>query len=168
MRSFRIGILLFIGILAVASCEKDDICVEGDSPLLVIEFYNINDTSALKTVPTLRVVGVGQNVTVSTVADRTALNTISIPLKTDVDVTSFIMISASASAEDGSETGNIDTVNFSYKRLEDFLSRGCGFVVNYDSLQANVSADTNNWIKDIEIIRSQVINSDSTHVKIFH
>ena len=168
MRSFRIGILLFIGILAVASCEKDDICVEGDTPLLVIEFYNINDTSALKTVPTLRVVGVGQNVTVSTVADRTALNTISIPLKTDVDVTSFIMISASASAEDGSETGNIDTVNFSYKRLEDFLSRGCGFVVNYDSLQANVSADTNNWIKNIEIIRSQVINSDSTHVKIFH
>ena len=168
MRSFRIGILLFIGILAVASCEKDDICVEGDTPLLVIEFYNINDTSALKTVPTLRVVGVGQNVTVSTVADRTALNTISIPLKTDVDVTSFIMISASASAEDGSETGNIDTVNFSYKRLEDFLSRGCGFVVNYNSLQANVSADTNNWIKNIEIIRSQVINSDSTHVKIFH
>lgn len=168
MRSFRIDILLFIGILAVASCEKDDICVEGDTPLLVLEFYNINDTSALKTVPTLRVVGVGQNVTVSTVTDRTALNTISIPLKTDVDVTSFIMISASASAEDGSETGNIDTVNFSYKRLEDFLSRGCGFVVNYDSLQANVSADTNNWIKDIEIIRSQVINSDSTHVKIFH
>ena len=168
MRSFRIGILLFIGILAVASCEKDDICVEGDTPLLVIEFYNINDTSALKIVPTIRVVGVGQNVTVNTVADRTALNTISIPLKTDVDVTSFIIISASASAEDGSETGNIDTVNFSYKRLEDFLSRGCGFVVNYDSLQANVSADTNNWIKDIEIIRSQVINSDSTHVKIFH
>ena len=168
MRSFRIGLLLFMGILAVASCEKDDICVEGDTPLLVIEFYNINDTSALKTVPTLRVVGVGQNVTVNTVVDRTALNTVSIPLKTDVDVTSFIMISASASAEDGSETGNIDTVNFSYKRLEDFLSRGCGFVVNYDSLQANVSADTNNWIKDIEIIRSQVINSDSTHVKIFH
>ena len=157
-----------MGILAVASCEKDDICVEGDTPLLVIEFYNINDTSALKTVPTLRVVGVGQNVTVNTVVDRTALNTVSIPLKTNVDVTSFIMISASASAEDGSETGNIDTVNLSYKRLEDFLSRGCGFVVNYDSLQANVSADTNNWIKDIEIIRSQVINSDSTHVKIFH
>ena len=168
MRSFRIGIVIFIGILAVASCEKDDICVEGDTPLLVIEFYDINDTSALKTVPTIRVVGVGKNVTVNTVADRTTLNTISIPLKTDVDVTSFIVISGSVSAENGSETGNIDTVNFSYKRLEDFLSRGCGFVVNYDSLQANVSADTNNWIKDIEIIRSQVINSDSTHVKIFH
>ena len=168
MRSFRIGILVFIGILSVASCEKDDICVEGDTPLLVIEFYNISDTSALKTVPTLRVVGVGKTVTVNTVADRTALSTISIPLKTDADATSFIMISGSASAEDGSETGNIDTVNFSYQRQEDFLSRGCGFVVNYDNLQASLTADTDNWIKDIEIIRSQVTNSDSTHVKIFH
>jgi hypothetical protein len=168
MRSFRISILLFISILAAASCEKDDICVEGDTPLLIIEFYDINDTSALKTVPTLRVVGVGKNETVNTVADRTALSTISIPLKTDINITSFIMISGSGAAEDGSETGNIDTVNFSYKRLEDFLSRGCGFVVNYDSLQVNVTADTNNWIKDIEVIRSQVINSDSTHVKIFH
>jgi hypothetical protein len=168
MRSFRIGILLFLSIIVLASCEKDDICVEGGTPLLVLEFYNISDTSALKSVPTLRVVGVGKSITVNTVVDRTTLGTISIPLKTDVDVTSFIMISGSASAENGSEIGNIDTINFSYKRLEDFLSRGCGFVVNYDSLQANTTADTNNWIKDIEVIRSQVINSDSTHVKIFH
>ena len=168
MKNLRICILFFLGIIALASCEKDDICVEGDTPLLVIEFYNISDTSALKNVPTLRVVGVGQNITVNTVADRTALNKISIPLKTDEDTTSFIMISSSASAEDGSETGNIDTVNFSYKRLEDFLSRGCGFIVNYDDLQANITTDTNNWIQDIEVTRTQVINSDSTHVKIFH
>ncbi|APQ18395.1 DUF6452 family protein [Maribacter hydrothermalis] len=168
MRSLRIGILLFTAILSVASCEKDDICVEGDTPLLVIEFYNISDTSALKNVPTLRVVGVGKNITVNTVADRTALNTISIPLKTDEDATSFILISGSASAEDGSETGNVDTINFSYQRIEDFLSRGCGFVINYDSLQTGLNVDTDNWIKDIEIIKSQVTNSDSTHVKIYH
>ncbi|MDO1514182.1 DUF6452 family protein [Maribacter confluentis] len=155
-------------IIAISSCEKDDICVEGDTPLLVIEFYNILDTSALKNVPTLRVVGVGQNVTVNTVADRTALSTISIPLKTDADITSFIMINSSATNDEGIETGNIDTVNFSYQRVEDFLSRGCGFIVNYDELQATITTDSENWIQDIEITRSQVINSDSTHVKIFH
>tara|TARA_R110002051_G_scaffold8755_2_gene36011 strand:+ start:11945 stop:12451 length:507 start_codon:yes stop_codon:yes gene_type:complete len=168
MRSLRIGILLFAAILAAASCEKDDICVEGDTPLLVIEFYNISDTTTLKNVPTIRVAGVGKIVTVNTVADRTALSTISIPLKSDEDTTSFIMISGSASAEDGSETGNIDTINFSYQRIEDFLSRGCGFVINYDSLQASLKVDTDNWIKDIEIIKSQITNSDSTHVKIYH
>ncbi|WP_405381546.1 DUF6452 family protein [Maribacter sp. LLG6340-A2] len=168
MRRLHIVILCFIGIIAISSCEKDDICVEGDTPLLVIEFYNISDTTAIKNVPTLRVVGVGQNVTVNTVADRTALSTISIPLKTDVDMTSFIMINSSADNDEGFETGNIDTVNFSYQRMEDFLSRGCGFIVNYDELQANTTIDSDNWIQDIEVTRTQVINSDSTHVKIFH
>lgn len=168
MGKLQIGMLFFLAIVAMASCEKDDICVEGNTPLLVIEFYDVTDTAALKSVPTLRVVGVGQSVTVNTVADRTALNQISIPLKTNLDETSFLLISNSASGENGAETGNIDTVNFSYQRLENFLSRGCGFVVNYDSLNATLTQGSANWILDIQVTRSQVINSDSTHVKIFH
>lgn len=168
MGRLRTEILIVLSLLVTASCEKDDICVEGDTPLLVIEFYNSSDTTALKNAPTLRVVGAEQTVTVNTVVDRTTVNSISLPLKTDLDTTSFILISNSASAEDGSETGNLDTINFTYKRFEDFLSRGCGFVVKYDSLNANITPDTNNWIQDIQVIRSQVINSDSTHVKIFH
>lgn len=168
MGKLQIWMLFFLAIVAMASCEKDDICVEGNTPLLVIEFYDVTDTAALKNVPTLRVVGVGQSVTVNTVADRTALNQISIPLKTNLDETSFLLISNSASGENGAETGNIDTVNFSYRRLENFLSRGCGFVVNYDSLNATLTQGSANWIQDIQVTRSQVINSDSTHVKIFH
>ncbi|WP_396634976.1 DUF6452 family protein [Maribacter sp. R86514] len=168
MRKIQFGLLLFLSIISASSCEKDDICVEGDTPLLVIEFYDIDDIETLKEVKTLRVVGVGQNVTVNTVTDRSNLSTISIPLKTDEDATSFILISDSADADDGAEIGNLDTINFSYTRIEDFLSRACGFVVNYDELQANVTADSDNWIQDIEIQQSLVTNSDSTHVKIFH
>lgn len=168
MRRLYFGILLFWAIIWASSCEKDDICVEGDTPLLVIEFYDATDTSTLKEVTTLRVVGVGQSVTVGTFTDRSSLSSITIPLKTDEDSTSFIMINESASDDNGSETGNLDTINFSYSRIEDFLSRGCGFIVNYDELEANVTADTDNWIQDIEITQSLVTNSDSTHVKIFH
>ncbi|MDF4204255.1 DUF6452 family protein [Maribacter sp. SA7] len=168
MRKFQFGLLLFLSIIFASSCEKDDICVEGDTPLLVIEFYDILDTASLKEVNTLRVVGVGQTVTVNTVTDRSTVSTISIPLKTEEDATSFILISDSASSDDGTETGNVDTINFTYSRIEDFLSRGCGFVVNYDELEANVTADSDNWIQDIEITKSLVTNSDSTHVKIFH
>lgn len=168
MRRLYFGILLFWAIIWASSCEKDDICVEGDTPLLVIEFYDATDTSTLKEVTTLRVVGVGQTVTVGTFTDRSSVSSITIPLKTDEDSASFIMINESASDDNGSETGNLDTINFSYSRIEDFLSRGCGFIVNYDELEANVTADTDNWIQDIEITQSLVTNSDSTHVKIFH
>ena len=168
MRRLYFGILLFWAIIWASSCEKDDICVEGDTPLLVIEFYDATDTSTLKEVTTLRVVGVGQTVTVGTFTDRSSVSSITIPLKTDADSASFIIINESASDDNGSETGNLDTINFSYSRIEDFLSRGCGFIVNYDELEANVTADTDNWIQDIEITQSLVTNSDSTHVKIFH
>ena len=48
MKKIHIGLLLLLGIIFISSCEKDDICVEGDTPLLVIEFYDAEDTSTLK------------------------------------------------------------------------------------------------------------------------
>ncbi len=168
MNKLRLGSILFLFVLAVGSCEKDDICVDADTPLLNIDFYDVNDTTALKNVTGLRIVGLGQNTTVNTFADRSDLSSVSIPLKTNEDTTSFLIISNSATDESGNETGNIDTLTFSYTRLEDFASRGCGFVVTYDNLTNSLETGAGNWIQDIEILRSQVINSDSTHVKIFH
>lgn len=168
MKNFGFSILLLTCLLTVASCEKDDICVEGNTPLMVIEFFDINNRDTPKNVTALRVVGEGQTVTVNTVADRTALNKINIPLKTIEDSTSYLLISNSADNDDDVETGNIDIVNFNFARVEDFKSRACGFIVNYEELDAALQTDTDNWIQEIEIIRAQIINSDSTHVKIYH
>lgn len=167
MKNFGFSILL-LTLLTVASCEKDDICVEGNTPLMVIEFFDINNRDTPKNVTALRVVGEGQTVTVNTVADRTALNKINIPLKTIEDSTSYLLISNSADNDDDVETGNIDIVNFNFARVEDFKSRACGFIVTYEELDAVLQTDTDNWIQEIEIIRAQIINSDSTHVKIYH
>ena len=168
MKNFGFSILLLTCLLTVASCEKDDICVEGNTPLMVIEFFDINNRDTPKNVTALRVVGEGQTVTVNTVADRTALNKINIPLKTIEDSTSYLLISNSADNDDDVETGNIDIVNFNFARVEDFKSRACGFIVTYEELDAALQTDTDNWIQEIEIIRAQIINSDSTHVKIYH
>ena len=168
MKNFGFSILLLTCLLTVASCEKDDICVEGNTPLMVIEFFDINNRDTPKNVTALRVVGEGQTVTVNTVADRTALNKINIPLKTIEDSTSYLLISNSADNDDDVEIGNIDIVNFNFARVEDFKSRACGFIVTYEELDAVLQTDTDNWIQEIEIIRAQIINSDSTHVKIYH
>ncbi|MFX0558297.1 DUF6452 family protein [Maribacter sp. CXY002] len=162
------GILLFLFIIGVGSCEKDDICVEGDTPLMTIGFYNLSDTTTLKNVTSLRVVGEGKSSTVNTVTDRANAQTISIPLKTDANQTSFLLISNSADDDNGTETGNIDTITISYSRVEDFKSRACGFIVNYENLNIQLKGDSNNWIQDLRVAQSNIINSDSTHVKIFH
>lgn len=168
MKNFAYSIILLFFLFTVASCEKDDICVEGTTPLMVIEFYDANSRETLKNVTSLRVGGVGQEFTVNTVADRTNLSTVTIPLKTVEDITSFVFISNSATNEDNVQVGNIDTVTFNYSRLEDFKSRACGFIVTYEELTGTLQTDTDNWIQEIEIIQSEIITSDSTHVKIYH
>lgn len=170
MKNFGYGILIFLYLLSIASCEKDDICVEGNTPLMVIEFFDANNPDTPKNVTKLRVGGLGQEFTVNTIADRTDLNKITLPLKTTEDSTDFLLISNSASSEDTppSELGNIDTISFDYARLEDFKSRACGFIVTYEALNGTLRTGADNWIERIEITRPKIINSDSTHVKIYH
>lgn len=155
-------------IVFVASCEKDDICVEGDTPLLVLEFFDAANPTANKNVTALRILGEGQSSAVNTFSDRSSVNNVQIPLRTETDVSTFLIISNSATNDSGQETGNIDTLTFNYERIEDFVSRACGFIVNYDSLTTDLQPGSGNWILDIEIVRANITNSDSTHVKIFH
>lgn len=162
--------LLFItGILVLCAlaCEKDDICVDGDTPLLVLRFYDIDDTTQLKTVTKLRVIGLGQGEVVNTFKDRTTIDSLNLPLKSDATETGYILIFNSAN-KDGAETGNTDTLRFTYNTREVFISRACGFVTNYDNLAITPPTDTEPWIQNIAIVNPSVQSQTAAHVKIFH
>ena len=167
MEKIRILLLVLIVIISFIACEKDDICVDGDTPLLIIQFYDIENPSELKAVPSLRVIGLGQSSTVNTIADRTSLDSIALPLRINEANTGFILISDSAD-EDDLETGNNDTLTFDYSTLEIFISRACGYIANYDGLGELLTPDSENWIQNIEIVTPLIQQQDSAHVKIFH
>ena len=166
-----ISLLLVLGfIMYLGSCEKDDICVDGDTPLLVISFYDIDNPETAKAVTKLRVVGVGKDSTVNTISDRTDLDSIGLPLQGGANITRFIMIKNSAYDTDTTfvETGNIDTLSFNYVVKEQFVSRACGYIANYDNLETSLTTDTDNWIKDITVVDTLIKDQTAAHVKIFH
>lgn len=166
-----ISLLLVLGfIMYLGSCEKDDICVDGDTPLLVISFYDIDNPETAKAVTKLRVVGVGKDSTVNTISDRTDLDSIGLPLQGGANITRFIMIKNSAYDTDTTfvETGNIDTLSFSYVIKEQFVSRACGYIANYDNVETSLTTDTDNWIKDITVVDTLIKDQTAAHVKIFH
>ena len=164
----KLALLILLSCLSFSACEKDDICVDGDTPLLVVRFYDFENQTEFKAVPALRVVGVGSSFTVDTFTDRTSLDSIGLPLKVDDTATVFDLILNSADDDDDLETGNTDTLTFTYTTQEEFKSRACGFVMNFENLAQTLATDTDNWIKQIEIDTSVVANSASAHVKIFH
>jgi hypothetical protein len=154
-------------VLMAGSCEKDDICVEGDTPLLILRFYNIADTSAVKAVASLRIVGIGNGEPVNTFSDRTSRDSVAIPLRINEDNTQFLLINNSASVE-GVESGNIDTLRFNYDTGEVFISRACGFVANFTELSDSLVADSDNWIQDIQVALPTIDSQLQAHVKIYH
>ena len=176
MKKSHILILLTIVLIGFGACEKDDICIDGDTPLLVIRFYDVDNPTELKDVTDFRIVGVGQNTTVTTVSDRTDTDSIAIPLKVTENTTGFYFISNSSDVEttDSSgetitvEGGDLDTLYFNYSRIDKFVSRACGYIANYEDLTSDLKTETDNWIKDIEIVTPLVENSTAAHVKIYH
>ncbi len=177
-------LLLFCVILHFSSCEKDDICVEGDTPLLVIGFFNIEDTTLEKNATTLRIRELNsvapidgslerEEKEIKMHFDRSTVDSTGIPLiiAESASAFEFILNSADEDSGDGEstvETGNIDTLTFNYMVRENFVSRACGFVANFDELSAALVSDSENWIQDIAIVDTTIENSTAIHVKIFH
>ncbi len=172
MNKFKFAFfIIVIGVGIFSACEKDDICVDDDTPQLIIRFYDADNPTELKVVPGLRVIGVGNGNPVDTFSDRTStLDSIAIPLKTNDISTQFSFILNSADDDNGAETGTTDQLLFSYETEEIFKSRACGFVVNYDNLTTDFSPATENWIQSIEIVKPSVTIEEevTAHVKIFH
>jgi hypothetical protein len=165
MSSFALvfGLCLF----SAGGCEKDDICVDGDTPLLIIKFFDNENPENTKNVNRLRVLGFGREETVGTFTDRSTLDSIAIPLRPGELETTFIIILDSEDEQE-MEIGNPDTVRFDYTTREVFISRACGFVSQYESLESRLQEGTENWIQNIEVENTSVQNMEGAHVSIFH
>ena len=170
-------LLLFCIILHFSSCEKDDICVEGDTPLLGVGFYDITDTT-FKSVPNLRIRALDNDSILGLesaeefgFSDRAnSPDSIFLPLRINAMNTQFELISGSAADDEDAtlETGTIDTLSFDYVVTEQFISRACGFVANFNELDTVRNVFTTDWIKGINIVDTTITNSTLIHVQIFH
>ena len=168
-------ILLVLAIaFTFSSCEKDDICDANTitTPRLVISFYDINNSSVLKNVTNLSIFGEGMTEGV-TYKGSTLINgsTVSIPLKTDADVTSFRFILNYGNTN--TALVNEDNLQFNYTRSNIFVSRACGFKTEYtlDPITPFVHTDATvadeKWIQYIAVKNSTIDNENETHLEIY-
>ena len=172
---------ILLGLLGLISCEKDDICdgTTANTPKLVIEFYNFDTPTLQKTVVNLKVKGVGMtdyveiNTNGTTTAEKIVLTDVKLklPLKTDLDFTTFEMSINAISA-----TPSKDIVRFNYIRQEEFVSRACGKRMFFDLRKEGTSpyiinniqgTASGNWIKNIQIVQPLLTNENEIHLKIF-
>ena len=162
---------LFSLLLLNPGCQRDDICPESTltTPLLKISFFDLEDPTIPKPPINLSVKAEGVEENFLT---RINASEISIPLRTDVDFTTYEFILNEPAENDSiSARGNKDVLAFSYAREQVYINRACSFKVTYLNLAADLELEapvTENWIKDIIVEQSTLDDETSTNISIFH
>jgi len=174
--SMKNGVMAFLALFAmfllVVGCQKDDICSETTltTPLLKISFYdNDSPNDSIPKLPTnLTIIAEGAERNY-----RTRINTseVSIPLRTDVDITTYqFILNAAASADDSTSVENKDVITFTYARNQVYINRACSFKMSYVNLQATLENETpiaENWIEDVIVLNSTIEDETTTHISIY-
>jgi hypothetical protein len=178
IRVTGISAILVLLVLINLGCQRDDICPESTltTPVLNIAFFDITETDIPKAPVNLRVKAVDYD---SIYVNRYNQSTISIPLRTDVDITQYEFtinapeLPVEGEEEEPGENTNMDVLTFTYNANTIFVNRACSYKVNYLDLQASIEEDDSNWIQLIEVrendIEVDIIENEAqTHIHIYH
>jgi len=160
-------ILFVLIILAFKSCTKDDICPPDTATTakLVIAFNDIANPNNTKNVEVLSVIT--DNEDSLEIISFEVTNEIAIPLSTTSDTTNYLFKRSIISSSD--TINNIDKLSFIYQRNEEYVTRACGFKIEYFNLEADLENEgTENWIQEIIVTRDTVNDENSAHITLLH
>lgn len=167
MRKIAYLFILVFSFLSLNSCEKDDICIAGDTPMLRIGFYDFNDQEIAKQPLDLVILGLDKSTTLSPVVpnDNKGYELL-IPLNPSEDSSSFYFVQ-NAELLDGTLSGDLELLEISYAVKAVYISKACGFIANYEQLAIQQTKDTS-WIQAISVENTSVTDENQIHVKIYH
>lgn len=172
--SISLGCFFLCLLPFLKSCQRDDICPEATSvtPMLNIGFFDIEEIDLPKPPVNLRIQAEDYD---TIYANRINESVISLPLRTDRDITNYeFTINAPVIPDEGEEevpgeNTNMDVISFTYTREQVYINRACSYKVNYLDLRADLLEDENHWINNILISEENITNeTDTIHIHIRH
>ncbi|NHN25147.1 hypothetical protein FIA58_005585 [Flavobacterium jejuense] len=166
MKKYSVIALMVLFSVSFWNCEKDDLCAESTptTPRVVIEFYDNNTPTVLKSVTNLGIISPGftEGLSFNNVSKIVA------PLKTSEDVTILNFIQNGSDEDDMND--NSDQITFNYTRKDIYISRACGYKTTFilnDVNGVELQTDSDNWIQSITVENTSIDNENETHVKIY-
>lgn len=149
MKKICLVIVLFF---LLSACEKDDFCTQNPiTPKLVLRFYDATNRTQPKAIESLYVWASGKD----SIVVNQSLDSIAIPLNSIATETIYNLSKGSI----------VNQITISYTPNQIYVSRSCGFKVNFNDVVFN---SNNTWITDINATTTTIDNQNAAHVQIFH
>ena len=157
-------VFLLLALTVITGCTRDDICEEGaaTTPLLIITFNDIVNPNQRKAVTNLTIETREINSTEVITSETT--DSIAIPLRNAALETSYRFKKGV-----GTAAPNTDVLTFTYTTEDLYVNRACAFKTIYHDLSALVQNEgTANWILQLDIETTDIVDETETHITIFH
>ena len=149
-------LVICILILAISSCERDDICIEDATPNFTIRFYDNEDPTEFKAISGLKIKLLETDVDTLLFSS----DSITLPIRNDIGITKY-----SLTNQLNDSVAITDFITLVYTPEDVFVGRACGFKSVFNEVDYEI---TNNWITDFEIVTETINDETAAHVKIFH
>lgn len=138
--------------MAIVSCEKDDFCLETPvTPSLILRFYDDVNRTSIKSASELTVWAEGKD----SLFVNVATDSLVIPLNPNANQTVYNLSKANV----------VEQFTIDYDSEDIYVSRSCGFKVNFFNA---VYTPNNTWFTDITVIETTIDNQNQAHVQVFH
>ena len=149
----RLFAVNFVLLLFTTCSSKNSNCYTETDVFLYAGFYDTLNRAC--TLSYVSVYGLDED---SLLYDSTSLSLLALPLKPNLDETSFVMTIVNDS------TDACDTLCFYHTNNEWFLSMECNGIITHKLTNAKV---THHYIKSLTLEDREIKNEENIHVKLF-
>ena len=154
--------LIYLMVLILFSCEKDDICLEGTpaTPRMIVLFKDYENPQAKKEVSELLIRGLGLVDSLTTFSG----DSIAIPLRNIYEFTQYEFTLSTTSPTLS------DSLQINHRQFDTYINRACGYKSTF-IFEKNFYyelSQSEGWIKNIEKISDTLYDEKKSHLAIYH
>lgn len=153
-------------VFGLSACEKDDICVGGESltPNVVINLLDRLDPEVLKPAARIAVIANGFN---DTLFFKSTAK-VELPLQINTNETTWDLVLYIPTAND--TVYRKDQLKFTYTPEAMYVSKACGYKTIFHEFNAikTTSASADTWIQSINRLTNELTTTDNAHLQIYY
>tara|TARA_B100000214_G_scaffold145600_1_gene104109 strand:- start:166 stop:630 length:465 start_codon:yes stop_codon:yes gene_type:complete len=147
--------ILFLLVIIILGCEKDDICIEGseNTSRITIGFIDYENKGD-KEINLNSIRGIG----LDSIIEGFNGNNLKLPLMSNTNKTKYVF--------EYNET--LDTLIIQHQTIHKYLNRSCGYISNFILKSDTEISKNHGWIREVSIKNDSIFNELQTNILIHY
>ena len=146
---------LFLLVIILLGCEKDDICIEGseNTSRITLGFIDYKSKGP-KDISLESIRGIG----IDSIIEGIVGNYLKFPLMVNSNKTKYVF----------EYNQTLDTLTIHHRTIHKYLNRSCGYISNFIVKSDTEISKNHGWIREVSILNDSIFNEEKTNILIHY